>query len=85
MLKNALIIYGWKVAFWYFRKQVLMMSYFISFNKYAKITIFTFFVNTGDIQTENIVKQGRCNGPVLCSLSNGDFCKEEFNSSQIFL
>ena len=53
------------------------MLYLLSKN--AKITIFTPFGNTEEIQIEDIIKLGTSNKPVLCSLYIGDFCQVEFN------
>ena len=53
------------------------MLYLLSKN--AKITIFTPFGNTEEIQIEDIIKLGTSNKPVLFSLYIGDFFQVEFN------
>ena len=71
------------IAFEHYGKSVLMMkiNLFYLLSKNAKITIFTPFGNTEEIQIEDIIKLGTSNKPVLFSLYIGDFFQVEFNSS----
>ena len=48
-------------------------------NETCSIVVNTPFGQTSSIQIDNLVKQGTALGPVLCSTSIGDYCKE--NSS----
>ena len=48
-------------------------------NETCSIIVNTPFGQTSSIQIDNLVKQGTASGPVLCSTSIGDYCKE--NSS----
>ena len=77
ILNNAFIVYGWMKAFEHYGKSVLMMkiNLFYLLNKDVKITVFTTFRNTEEIQMQDIFKLDVANQPVLCSLSIGDFCQ----------
>ena len=61
------------------RYLMMKINLFYFLSKNAKITIFTPFGNTEEIQIEDIIKLGTSNKPVLCSLYIGDFCLVEFN------
>ena len=56
-----------KIASYVCEKLVLKMNCFICF-------INTLFWEAESITIENIIKPGTCNGPMLCSLSVGQYC-----------
>ena len=54
---------------------MMKINLFYLLNKDVKITVFTTFRNTEEIQMQDIFKLDVANQPVLCSLSIGDFCQ----------
>ena len=55
-------------------------------NKEAKIIVFTPYDPTEEFYVMDLVKQGTCNGPILCSLSTGEYCKtKQTPNSGVFI
>ena len=55
-------------------------------NKVANITVRTSFGPTNEFEIRDLVKQGTCFGPTLCSTSTGQYCTEKHNQkSEVYV
>ena len=66
---------GLHVVYWDAGIQNELFYLIYKLNKEAKITVFTTYGPTEEFSIMDLVKQGTCNGPILCSLSTGEYCK----------
>ena len=52
----------------------------------SNITVLTPYGPTEEFSAKDIVKQGACNGPILCSTSTGQYCTDKYSkSSGVFI
>ena len=52
----------------------------------SNITVLTPYGPTEEFSVKDIVKQGICNGPILCSTSTGQYCTDKYSkSSGVFI
>ena len=52
----------------------------------SNITVLTPYGPTEEFSVKDIVKQGTCNGPILCSTSTGQYCTDKYSkSSGVFI
>ena len=55
-------------------------------NMKSNITVLTPYSPTEEFSVKDIVKQGTCNGPILCSTSTGQYCTDKYSkSSGVFI
>ena len=48
-------------------------------NMKSNITVLTPYGQTEEFSVKDIVKQGTCNGPILCSTSTGQYCTDKYS------
>ena len=72
-LKDSLICL-WEAGI---RDEMFYLYYLI--NKTSSVTVYTPCGKAEPFTVNEVVKQGTCSGPTLCSISTGQYCKKEFS------